>query len=262
MKSLVGTVLNGGIDMKIVPTRLFVSLLAICLLCASTYAEAQTAAETAFGNFQESRQICKEIAVRLEGQSELQAEIIAVRDFGQRDRLLVEKSQLDKDLLRRYQRQSAGQGVYLGNSFHGAALANFIKNSDGLYCGVGGRHLKDAEAAGGSEASWKLRRIYLNAVYQVTLLPWLQCCHETSTDDLLKFVEEAAAIHRGDQARKNLRSWGADIENRTLRGMYEHFKINDLQKTENSTEAFRKEYRAGIQRDTMKFISDLKKLAK
>ena len=44
--------------------------------------------------------------------------------------------------------------------------------------------------------------------------------------------------------------------------MYEHFKINDLQKTENSTEAFRKEYRAGIQRDTMKFISDLKKLAK
>ena len=197
----------------------------------------------------------------MEGQSELQREIIDVHDFEQRDRLLIEKSKIDNGLLQRYQRQSAGQGVYLGNSFHGAPLSNFVANSDGLYCGVGERHLEDAEIAGSSEISWKLRRIYLDAIYENTLLPWTECCFDIPQDRFLKVVDAAAAIYRTGRARRNLQRWTVDIERRSLRNMQHTFKSLGMQKTANGTNPYGAEYRAAVRRDTKKFIADLKKLA-
>ncbi len=191
---------------------------------------------------------------KLAAQTALQNEIIDVRDFEQRNQLLYEKSGMDAELLRRYQRQSAGEGVYLGNSFHGAPLSYYVAKSDGLYCGVGRQHLLDAEKSGGTEQSWKLRHIYLDEIYRHTRLPWIECCSDIPQADFLKFVEEAAAIYRTGGGRQNLQRWMVSVERKSLRESRQAIKGYVAQG------AYDVAYGVKITSDTKKFIAEMKKL--
>lgn len=168
--------------------------------------------------------------------------------------MLYEKSGIDEELLRRYQRQSAGEGVHLGDSLHGAPLSYFVAKSDGLYCGVGMRHLKDAEKSGGTEQSWKLRRIYLDEIYKHTTQPWIACCSEIPQAEFLKFVEEAAAIYRTGRGRQNLKRWVAGIERQLLRESRLAIKRSVAQGGHGV------EYGAKVASDMKEFVAGMKKL--
>lgn len=240
----------------------FVRWVGALALLASSNVFSQSAAALAWAGFQESRQICLEVSRKLAGQTALQNEIIEVRDFEQRNQLLYEKSGIDAELLGRYKRQSGGEGVYLGNSFHGAPLSYYVAKSDGLYCGVGRRHLLDAEKSGGTEASWKLRRIYLDEIFKNTSLPWIECCLDISQEDFLKSVEEAAGIYRIGRARTNLQHWSIDVASRSIRSMQLTFKSLGTEKTADGVNPYGADYRAGVRRDTKKFIAALKKLVR
>lgn len=230
----------------------------LALLFASAFLEFTEASARSVGEFalmelRESASVCKAIAQNLEGQDDLLRELIDSTDLDERNSLLLEKANIDADLLLRYKRQSARQGVYLGNSFHGWPLSYYVKRSDGLFCGVGTRYLIEAEKAGPTQVSWVVRKIYLDAFYEYTSLPWWECCMDVSQEEFLGMVKEASVLYQKQPLKAAFRRWAIGIEKRTRRD------LEAMMRKQKDYPAYSQEYRTQVQRDTAKFLKEFKR---
>ena len=233
-----------------------VQWLSVFAVLAMNGADARTVAQVAFQNYQEGVEICKAIAMQLPSQIQLLQEIDALTSLEERSQLFLEKAVFDASLLSNFRKHSIGNGIYLGNSYHAVPLAYRIPNSEGLYCGIGDRYLKEAEKSGGTQASWKLRKIYLEEFYKSTHLPWWECCMDVSQEDFLKLVKEASVIYRRGGLKRNLQIWASQIERQSLHDL--EAALKKLEKSGENTSA----YRGSTTRDTRKFLNELRELVK